>query len=204
MRLRKKFAAAIAGLSLAFASPLAAKDNPAPAPVAETAKPETAAAALRAYVTDTRDTEYLCADGTASCWNAQDREAVAVWDLKNMLMLSALGCRLQAGFENLGDDYDKFYARNRALLAETYGRVAARFAGHFPPAEERTAKRAHDKLDTTTANMFSRAAAKAGFCETAGPLLRHLATDKDADARAVARQLTLPSLAEKPAKGPGA
>lgn len=223
------FASTFAAAGLAVAAPAAAQDN-TPAPATTTAPqqastttvtPVVAAPAAPLTTTDlpdltnfdvqsmintaSRDANYLCPDGTQSCWSEDDRKAQALMEFRTMMMVTTLGCHSQPGLSNLHDYYNSLLTKNVDLYKNAYTRVGVKFTALA--GAPRAGMRAQDTLSTTNANIYSRVANNDGFCQTAGALLRHAASLNSADELAalsyrVILRPTPAAIAPQPAPGP--
>ncbi len=186
-KLRTAFAAATLGLC---AVPAMAQD--APAPQTTTATPVTAPEVktsdlpdlnsfqVKDYLrgSDTRLPLYLCGDNTNSCWSEEERTALDVREFWQMMNVVTLGCRATRD-EDLTAAYNTFLTRHEAFLTAQYNKIDAHYIRQL--GAERAGKRAHDTLSTTVMNTFASATPRAGFCEGAGQILRHVATVTDQD-----------------------
>lgn len=205
-------AAPVAGQSIApteqttAAAPTAALTPLVEAPLTTTDLPDLTAFDVNTMInTKSRDADYLCADGTQSCWSEDDRKAQAIMEFRTMMMVTTLNCGRQPALVNLGDYYNSLISKNATFYKTAYDRVGAKFTALA--GAPRAGMRAQDRLSTTTANIYSRAANNDGFCTTAGALLRHAASLNSSEELAalsyrVIMRPTPAALSEQPAPGP--
>ncbi len=185
----KKLRLAFAPLALGAAAVPAAAQDAAPVTTEATPAPQTPATPtadlpdlttfhVRDYLRgqDTRLPLYLCGDNTRDCWSEEDRTANDVREFWQLLNVTALGCR-GPGTDDLPEAYNRFLQRHETFLTAQYNRIDAHFIARL--GAERAGKRAHDSLSTTVMNMFASATPRAGFCDAAGQILRHVATVED-------------------------
>lgn len=155
--------------------------------------------------TRSRDANYLCPDGTQSCWSEDDRKAQALMEFRTMMMVTTLGCYRRPELANLHDYYNSLLTKNTDMYKTAYTRVGVKFAALA--GAPRAGMRAQDTLSTTNANIYSSVANNEGFCATAGALLRHAASLNSSDELAalsyrVIMRPTPAAITQQPAPGP--
>lgn len=188
----KKLRLAFAPLALGVCAVPAAAQDAAPATTTEAAPaatPETATVTVRNtdmpenfqvrdYLRgqDDRLRYYGCGDNTRDCWTEDQRKAGDVREFWQMLNVATIGCRGPES-SDVVENYNRFLRGNEAFLVSQYNVIEARFIANAPTP--RAGSRAHDALATTVMNLFASATPRAGFCENAAQVLRHVATIND-------------------------
>jgi len=151
-----------------------------------------------------RDALSNCADGTQSCWSAEEQQAGRIREMQMMLMTAQLNCAPPKGYpdiynaQSLSENYNIFVSLHKPVIQEAYDTIKKPY--DLQAGGDRPGRFALDHRETVLANTYSAAIgwAKAELCPGLLETAQEVANAKGKDDIAAIANRVVPPQAIKP------